>query len=140
MLLVRKGNEGIWIKHTFRGAEIKLKIRPADPDVFDEIRKRHTKKEYAVNPFTKQMEKLEATDNAAVMDDTIDYLLEDFEGVGEANDEGKAVAWPTDRDHKIRLCNVSPLGNEPRLWEFILAKANEFRTITEQEKAELEKK
>ena len=134
MLLVREKNEGIWTKQFYRGAAIELKIRPADPDVFTDIRQKHTSTEYAKDA-NGQVVQVKATDNGKVMDDTLDYLIEDFKGIGYAKDK----PWPVDRAHKLKLCFLAPLGNEPRLWEFILAKANEYRTLTEAEANELEK-
>lgn len=135
MLVLRKKTEGIWVKHIYRGAEIELKIRPANPDVFEKIRTRHRKSSYAKDPDTRQMVQVKEIDRDNVAEDTIDYLIEDFKGIGYSPSEPLAVT----KENKILLVFLAPTGNEPRLFEWILETANELRTLSEQEIKELEK-
>lgn len=135
-LLIREGKEGVWVDHTYRGANIRLKIRPADTEKTDELIAKHTKTEFVKDPDNpKQMLKVTEVAGKALFEDMADYYLEDFHGIGYGKDRPLEV----NRKNKLLVANLSPLNNEQSLWDFIKETANRLRTIGEAEAEELEK-
>jgi hypothetical protein len=135
MLVLNDQNEGIWVDHTYRGASIRLQIRPRDADVVASINKKHTKFEYRINPQTKQSEKVPVYDATSAAEDILDYLLQGFEGV----ELGPGKPLEVSKKSKIRLAFLPPDQGEELLFDFITSKAKEFEVITATEEAGEEK-
>lgn len=132
-LILREEKEGVWVEHTYRGADIKLKIRPADTDKTDELLLKHTTHKHVKDPDNpRQMLKVTEINSKALFEDMADYYLEDFQGIGFAKDRPLEV----NRKNKLLVANLAPLNDEQSLWDFIKETANRLRTLTEAEAGE----
>lgn len=129
MLLLRDNEDGVWTRHKYRGAAIELKIRACGAEKLEQIRKRHKKIEYAKDPQSRQTVKLESYNEDAIFSDMIDYMLEDFSGIGTAPDK------PLDctPENKKRVLLIPPASGEQPLFDFVLERARELEVIQQQE-------
>lgn len=113
MLIVKSINEtveGTWFEKTVWGAKIKLKIRPRN----DSVVKRLKEKYRYIRGETERDE--------AIMKAFKDYVLEDFEGVGDAIDK----PWEVTPENKDRVLSIDlPFGEKP-LYAWVLDRANEL--------------
>lgn len=135
MLILKKNTDGTWIKLTYRGADIELKIRPAMPDMIEKLNKKHTRFEFIKDPDSREMKKIKSLDNDAFIADMADYFLEDFKGIGFSKDE----PLPVTKENKVMVATLAPLPGEQPIWDFILQKVNELRTYAEAEETAQEK-
>lgn len=136
MLLLRKNSEeGVWIKHIYRGAEIELKIRPADPEVADKLNKKYSKVEFVNDPNSRQMVKVKTLDNEPYVKDMADFIIEDFRGIGYSATE----LLPVTKENKMLIVMLAPLKGEQSLWDFVIEKANELMTQADETEAEEER-
>jgi hypothetical protein len=137
MLLLRKNSdEGVWIKHTYRGAEIELKIRPADPEVADKLHKKYSIVEFIKDPDNQQrMVKVKTLNNESYIRDMADFIIEDFRGIGYSATE----PLPVNKETKMTLVMLAPLKGEQALWDFIIEKANELRTLSDETESQEER-
>lgn len=129
-LILREEKEGIWTDHTYRGAKIRLKIRPADTDMTDALLVKHTTYNHVKDPDNpRQMLKVTEVNGKALFEDMADYYLEDFQGIGY----GKNRPLEVNKKNKLIVANLSPLNNEESIWEFVKKTANELRTLSDEE-------
>lgn len=135
MLVFRESDEGIWVDHTYRGAAIKLQIRPRNAAMVEQINKKNSKFEMRYNPVTKQDEKISVTDYEANTESILDYILQSFSDVVLESGEPLAV----NRKNKIRLAFLPPDPGEKLLFDFIIEKAKEFELVKIAENADAEK-
>ena len=131
-LILREKKEGVWINHNYRGAEIRLKIRPADTDKTDELLAKHTTHQHIKDPDSRQMVKVAEVNSKGLFEDMVDYYLEDFEGIGYAKDRPLEV----NRKNKLLVANLPPFNNEQSLWNLVKETANRLRTLNEDEAEE----
>lgn len=113
MLIVKKIDadvEGIWFERTIWGAKLRLKIRPRNDEVVKNIKKKY-------KHIRGQNEREEA-----VLRELKNYILEDFEGVGDAPDK----PWEPTPENKDRLLSLDvPVGEQP-LYAWVIDRANEI--------------
>lgn len=133
MLIVKETSEGAWVTRKIRGVEIRLRIRPRNEDISEQITKRHTKTEFVKDPSTKQMVKTKTTDNQNYLEDMIDYYLEDFEGIGSAPDK----PWPVDKRNKLRVAMLPVIEGEQPVFDFIMEKSLELSFADSAEEKQL---
>ncbi|TAN40796.1 MAG: hypothetical protein EPN22_17005 [Nitrospirae bacterium] len=106
---IDENTEGTWREYTLLGQKIRLKIRPDSDAVDKKIRERHKKiKKVSGMPFTEYADE-------KITEDRIDYLLEDFEGVGDEN--GKPLE-PTLKN-KLILMNMNVPSGEISIAYFV---------------------
>ena len=135
MLILRDGHEGVWVKHTYRGGEIELKLRINDPAKLDKIRKKYTTTELVKDDTTGKMVRIteiKQDTSSKLLQEMADYLIEDFKGVGWENGEPMANT----SENKVILILLPPLDGEQALFNFILDKASELQTLNEEEQEE----
>ncbi len=84
--------EGVWKEYE---DGVKIKIRPWTPAKYNELRKKHTKYQRIMG------QRVEEVDEEALNNDMIDYIIEDWEGIGLANGEPA----PCTREMKLKLVN-----------------------------------
>lgn len=138
MLIVRKPDEtseGTWFDLRFRGETIRLKIRPLTGEVLERIRKKHRKITRERDPQTRQLVKVETFDDEAITADLADYVLEDFEGIGEAPDKPLEVT----KENKLLVMDIPSLDGEISIADFVFEKARELAAVSTKEYEELEK-
>lgn len=132
----RADAEGVWFKFTLRGEEVEFKIRPLAPDLFEDIRKRHRIVKMEKDPQTRQLTKVEQFDEDAIMNEVVDYILEDFKGFV---DETGAIL-PTTLENKKLIFQIPATVNEPiSVADFLFEKAKELSAISDVEFKKLEK-
>jgi hypothetical protein len=119
MLILREDNEGQWEKHTYRGKDIDLKIRPFTAEIGDSITKNNTRTEWVRDPVEKKMVKVQVEDKEATFKETVDYVLEDFKGIGFSEEKPLEV----NVKNKVRVALLAPKDGEQPLWQYILEKA-----------------
>lgn len=129
-LILREKKEGVWVDHTYRGADIRLKIRPADTEKTDELLAKHTAHNLVKDPDNpRQMLKVTEVNGKALFEDMADHYLEDFQGIGYEKD----MPLEVNRKNKLLVANLAPLNNEQSLWNFIKETANRLRTLSDDE-------
>lgn len=129
MLKLRRDTEGIWVRHKVRGTEIELKIRPFTNEDGERIRKKHKRPEYVRDNQTRQMVKIEIVADDEVFEEMLDYIIEDFKGIGYSETE----PLPVNKENKKKLA-LLPVGQgEQPLSEYIIEKAREFAVIADEE-------
>jgi len=113
MLIVKKiseNTEGTWFERKIWGATLRFKIRPRNDEVVKDLRKKfkHIRSE------SEREEK--------ILRAFKDYILEDFEGVGDAPDS----PWQVTSENKDRLLSLDvPFGEQP-LYAWVIDRANEL--------------
>lgn len=128
--------EGVWFKFTLRGEEVEFKIRPLSPVLFEDIRKKHRIVKMEKDPQTRQLVKVEQFDEDAIMNEIIDYILEDFKGFVDET----GATLPNTLENKKLIFQIPPTANEPiSVADFIFEKAKELAAISEAEYRKLEK-
>lgn len=128
--------EGAWFKFTLRGEEVEFKIRPLSPDLFEDIRKKHKVVKMEKDPQTRQLVKVEYFDEDAIMNEIIDYILEDFKGFVDEN----GAVLPNNLENKKLIFQIPSTTNEPiSIADFIFEKARELAAISEADYKKLEK-
>lgn len=128
--------DGIWFKFTLRGEEVEFKIRPMSADILEDIRKKHRIVRMERDPQTRQTIKVEHFDEDAIMNEVIDYLLEDFKGF--VDETGTPLT--NTLDNKKLIFQIPPTANEPfSVADFIFEKARELSALSEAEYKKLEK-
>lgn len=125
MLILNNSTAGIWISHKVRGVEIELKLRPFTAEIGDSIRKKHRRVEYVRDPQSRQMVKNEVIDDEAVFEDMLDFMIEDFKGIGYSESEPLAVT----KENKKKIALLPASQGEQPLSDFIIEKAKEFAVI-----------
>ncbi|KWT81142.1 hypothetical protein [Candidatus Magnetominusculus xianensis] len=131
-----KDTVGVWFDFQIRGETISLKIRPLSAEVIAEIRKRHRSHEMVKDPQSRQLQKTEVFDEDKITADLIDYLLEDFGGIG---DETGTALSPT-KENKKSVMNIPSLVGEVSITDFVFEKAKELAAYASAEDVEQEKK
>lgn len=111
--------EGTWIAYT---EGVRFKVRKLTAEALREIRKPHVRLEMELNPVTRRMEQVEKLDAEKFDDALTDYLLEDFEGIGDEN--GNVLA--------ANLANKKAILNMPVLRDFIWAAAQAIEVAGDQ--------
>lgn len=129
MLVIRSTEEGSWFEFKTRGAAIKLKLRPTDANVINDIRKRHKRTEFVRDPDTRKMVKVEVFDEEAITEDLIDHVLMEFEGIG---DETGRPLEPT-TENKRKIMNIPPASGEQLIVDFVFEKAREIAAVSRDE-------
>lgn len=131
MLILNSSTAGIWIKHKVRGQEIELKLRPFTAEIGDSIRKKHRRSEYVRDPQSRQMVKNEVFDDEEIFEDMLDFIIEDFKGIGYSENEPLAVT----KENKKKIALLPASQGEQPLSDFIIEKAKEFAVIQADEVA-----
>ena len=103
--------DGTW--GTFQEG-VRLKIRRLTGDVMRELRRPFVRSEMELDVRTRRMIPVEKVDIEKLDDALADYLIQDFEGIGD--EEGRPL--PVDPESKRRIMN------QPALAEWIMAFAN----------------
>lgn len=128
--------EGVWFKFTLRGEEVEFKIRPLSADLFEDIRKKHRIVKMEKDPQTRQLVKVEQFDEDAIMNEIIDYILEDFKGF--VDETGTVLA--NTLENKKLIFQIPSTVNEPiSVADFIFEKARELSALSEADYKKLEK-
>lgn len=113
MLIIKKigaDNEGTWFEKMVWGAKLRFKIRPRNDEVIKNIRKKF-------KHIRGEVER-----EAAILRAFKDYILEDFEGVGDAPDK----PWAPTSENKDRLLSLDvPFGEQP-VYAWVIDRANEL--------------
>lgn len=118
------------------GESIPVWIRPWDVGIAKEIRNRHIKGfEWIPNPVTGRKEKQEIINSEAFFNDTIDYVIADFEDIGDED----GTPWPVDLEHKKRLTDLAQSKGEESVWDKIFERAKALAFAHETEAQEQEK-
>lgn len=132
----KKKDTGVWFKFTLRGEEVEFKIRPLSPDVFDDVRRKHRIVKMERDPQTRQMVRVEHFDDEAIMNEIIDYILEDFKNFVDEN--GNPL--PNTVEYKRLIFQIPPTADETiSVADFIFEKARELSALSEERYKELEK-
>jgi hypothetical protein len=125
MLVVKKATndtQGTWMKRIIWGAEVEMQIRPLTKDVSKTIRSRHvTGFEYVPDANGRRLRQ-EVVDAEKIVEDTLDYMLQDFRGIGDAPDQ----PWPVDLDHKKDLANLPVEAGQQTNMEWLFERAKEL--------------
>lgn len=95
-------------------AGVRLKIRKLTGEALRELRRPYVRTEMELDPRSRRMVPAEKVDAEKLDDALADYLIEDFEGIGD--EEG--LPLPVDLESKRRIMN------QPALAEWIMAFAN----------------
>ena len=95
-------------------AGVRLKIRKLTGEALRELRRPYVRTEMELDPRSRRMAPVEKVDAEKLDDALADYLIEDFEGIGD--EEGRPL--PVDPESKRRIMN------QPALAEWIMAFAN----------------
>lgn len=136
MLIIKKREkaEPATFTHLFRGEEITLTVRPFDADEVQKILKKHTRYVMAVHPETKQAVRIPESNNKAIGEDVIDYLLVDFSGIGSSQDQPLEVT----RENKLIVAGLKEDGPDGPVFlsEVIQKKAQELSEAVEVEAKE----
>ncbi|HOR32195.1 MAG TPA: hypothetical protein PK311_05825 [Syntrophales bacterium] len=92
-------------------AGVRLKIRKLTGEALRELRRPYVRTEMELDPRSRRMVPAEKVDAEKLDDALADYLIEDFEGIGD--EEG--LPLPVDLESKRRIMN------QPALAEWVLA-------------------
>lgn len=121
MLIIKKIGadvEGTWFERKIWGATIRAKIRPRNDEIAQGIRKK----------FKHLRGEVER--EAAILRAFKDYILEDFEGVGDAPDK----PWEPTPENKDRFLSIDVPSGEQPLYAWVIDRANELAIdVTEEE-------
>lgn len=116
MLILKKFEaetvEGTWTDFEVWGAKIGIKIRPRTNEVIQQIRKKHRTKKRGEWVF----------DEEAIADEVMDYIVEDFRGVGDEN----GVAYEVNLENKKLVMAVPVPVGEQSLYLRVIDRANEL--------------
>ena len=113
MLIVKKieaNTEGVWFERIVWGAKIRFKIRPRNDEIVKDIRKK----------FKHIRGEVEREN--AILKAFKDYILEDFEGVGDAPDK----PWAPTPENKDRFLSIDVPSGEQPLYAWVIDRANEL--------------
>lgn len=116
MLLVKRYQdelpEGKWYDFELWGATIGIKIRPRTNEIVKQIRNKYRRKKGRDWEY----------DEEAINDAVMDYIIEDFRGVGE---EETGEPWEVSLDTKKRLMALPVPVGEQSLYLRVIDRANE---------------
>lgn len=138
MLILKQATmetEGQWFDFIVRGETISIKIRPLTSEIVNTISKKHTKTINKFNQSTGTNEKKNIVDADNIGRDIIDYVVEDFSGVGTGPNEPLEI----NKENKLTLLEIPTLDNEIDLQRAVMDKAKELAAISEKDYEEMEK-
>lgn len=137
MLIIRdiNNNNGVW--HTFkvRGSDVELSVRPLTAEVFEKIRKKHSRSIRERDPQTRSMVSVVVNDDDAINDAIIDHVLADFKGIG--NESGEALA--VNLENKKKVMSIPAIGNEQSISDFVFETSRELVAESEEDLEKAEK-
>ena len=116
--------EGIWGDYC---EGVRLKIRKLTSEALRFLRKKHSKTVMELDPRTRRMMPIEKINDDAFEDALTDYLIEDYEGIG---DEAGNVL-PLNLESKMLIMDKLPL----REWIWSFAQTLEVAEAEEKEAA-----
>jgi len=106
--------EGEWFDREIWGQNIRLKLRPLNDDIAKSIRK----------PFEGLKEGRKKEEK--ILDAVYDYVLEDFEGVGDEQPDGTVQHWEPTLENKKRILMMRvPIGEQGNL-AWVIDRANQL--------------
>lgn len=127
-------SDAVKVEFETRDSKIGLFLRPYTGELDGKIDKKHTKADFVKDADTRQMVKVETVDRKAALDEKIDYLLYDVEGLEIIDEETGLVIPNTDLRAKKAIAFMDqPVGERP-IFNFIMETCRELAFTTEEEK------
>jgi hypothetical protein len=124
MFSIEEGQtKGQWFKRTLWGQTIEFKIRPYTNEISKTIR----------NRFCTLREGKPKEDD--IFNDVVDYILEDFKGIGEEDPDGTVKVMPVTLENKKKVLQMAvPIGEDLNLaWVFDKANGLCFKFIEDKQ-------
>lgn len=118
-----------------RGEAITFMLRPWAAEIAKKIRQRHIRGfEYVIDSRGRR-DKVELLDDNAFFDEMLDYIIAEFEGVGDE----AGNPWPVDLEHKKMVIAIAVEKGAQPLWERILERSQALAFVQAEDEAGQEK-
>ena len=138
MLILRKvtkDEEGQWFDFDIRKETIRLKIRPLSSDILEGIRNKNKKVGRELDPATRAMVKVDKYDEDKINKEIVDFILDDFEGVGSDLD----TPLENTPENKEMVMEIPPVDEEISVADFVFDTAKRLAAMSEEDFREQEK-